>query len=79
MVPEASSAANFDVFSEGTFINGLFFSGDDFGGDGGGVAGADSTMGLLGIGGGVMGDMFDIGAVAAPIFRFRCISNSPTY
>lgn len=62
-----------------TFINGLAFSGDDFSGDDGGVAGADSTIGLVGTGGGLVGEMLDIGAFANPMFRFKCISNSPTY
>lgn len=79
MVPEASNAANFDDFSMDAFTNGLLFSGDDFGGDGGSVSGADSTIGLLGIGGGVVGEMLDRGAFVAPMFRLRCISNSPTY
>jgi hypothetical protein len=73
--PEASKAANFEDFSTGTFINGL----EAFGGDGGGEASADSTMGSVGIGGGVTGEIPDIGAFVAPMFRFRCISNSPTY
>lgn len=77
-MPEASNAANFDVFSFEAFTNGLIFSGDDFGGNGGGVPGADSSIGLLGIGGGVVGEMLDKGALVAPMFRLRCISNSPT-
>lgn len=60
-----------------TFRNGLIFSEDDFGGGGG--AGADSTMGLVGIGGGVIGETMDIGAVVAPTFLLTFISNSPTY
>lgn len=60
-------------------MNGLVFSDEDFGGDGGGAAGADSTMGLDGIGGGVVGEMLDKGALMAPTFRFKCISKSPTY
>lgn len=78
MVPEASNAANFGDFSLETLANGLFFSGD-FGGDGGRVAGADSSIGLLGIGGGVVGEMLDKGALVAPMFRLICISKSPTY
>lgn len=80
MVPEASNAANFGDFSTETFTNGLVFPVDDFGGcDGGEVAGADSTIGLVGTGGGVVGEMLDRGALATPMFRFICISNSPTY
>lgn len=78
-MPEAPNAASFDAFSWETFVNGLVFSGDDFGGDGGGVSGTDSTMGLVGIGGGVVGEMCDKGADVAPMFRLRCISNPPTY
>ena len=70
--PEASKAANFEDFSTGTFINGL----EAFGG---GEAGADSTMGSVGISGGVTGEIPYIGAFVAPMFSFRCISNSPTY
>ena len=79
MVPEASNAANFGDFSLETFANGLFFSGDDFGGDGGRLLGADSSIGLLGIGGGVVGEMLDKGTFVAPMFRLICISKSPTY
>lgn len=78
LVPEASNAANFGDFSLETLANGLFFSGD-FGGDGGRVAGADSSIGLLGIGGGVVGEMLDKGALVAPMFRLICISKSPTF
>lgn len=62
----------------GTSVNGLEAFGGD-GGDGGGEAGADSTMGSVGIGGGVIGEIPDMGVFMAPMFRFRCISNSPTY
>ena len=55
MVPEASNAANLGDFSLETFANGLFFSGDDFGGEGGRLPGADSSIGLLGIGGALCG------------------------
>lgn len=79
MLPEASNAANFDDFSEETFTNGLLFSEDDFGGNDGGGADADSTMGLVGMGGGVTGEMLDKGAAATPTFLLRFISNSPTY
>lgn len=75
--PEASKAANFEDFSTGIFANGLRAFGG--GGDGGGEAGADSTMGSVGIGGAVVGEIPDMGAFMAPTFRFRCISNSPTY
>lgn len=79
MVPKASNAANFGDLSWETFTNGLVFSGDDFDGDGGRVEGADSTIGLVGIGSGVVGEMLDIRAFVAPMFRFIFISNSPTY
>lgn len=72
--PAASKAANFEDFSKATFVNGL----EAFGGDGGGEEGADS-MGSVGIGGGVVGEIPDVGTFVAPIFRFRCISNSPIY
>lgn len=78
MVPEASNCASFDDFCTEAFTNGLVFSGDDFGGDDCGVLGADSSIGLLGIGGGVVGEMLDKGAFVAPMLRLRCISNSPT-
>jgi hypothetical protein len=82
LLPEASNAVNFGDFCDETFANGLIFSGDDFGGNGSGVASADSYIGLLGIGGGVVGEMLDNGAfdapTFAPMFRLRCISNSPT-
>lgn len=78
MVPEASNAINFDDFCEETFANGLVFSEDDVGGNGCAVVGADSSIGLLGIGGGVVGEMLDNGAFVAPMLRLRCISNSPT-
>ena len=78
LVPEASNAVNFDDFCEETFANGLVFSEDDVGGNGCTVAGADSFIGLLGIGGGVVGEMLDNGAFVAPMLRLRCISNSPT-
>lgn len=77
--PEASKAANFDVFTMETFVNGLVVWEEVLGGDGGGAAGADSTMGLDGIGGGDVGDIWDNGATVAPMFRFKCISKSPTY
>ncbi|RYR46019.1 hypothetical protein Ahy_A07g031790 isoform B [Arachis hypogaea] len=78
---KASSAANFDDFTVASFRNGLVFAGDDFGGcgDGAGVAGADSTIGLLGTCGAVVGEMLDKGALTTPMLRFICISNSPTY
>jgi len=79
VVPEASNAANLGDFSLKESINGFFFSGDDFGGDGGRVPGADSSIGLDGIGGGVVGEMLDKGTVVAPMFRLICISKSPTY
>ena len=72
LVSEASNAVNFDDFCEETFANGLVFSEDEFGGNG-----ADSSIGLLGIGGGVVGEMLDNGAFVAPMLRLRCISNSP--
>lgn len=64
-------------------MNGLVFSVEDIDGDVSvAEAAADSTMGLEGIGGGVEGDS-TIGREEAtfgpPIFRFRCISKSPTY
>lgn len=80
LAPEASKAANLDDLSTEVLVNGVAFSEEDFGagaGAGGG-AGADSTMGLLGIGGAAAGEMLDTGALVAPIFRFICISKSPT-
>jgi hypothetical protein len=57
----------------------LVFAGDDFGGDRVGVEGTESTIGLVGIGGGVVaGEMLDAGEFDTPMFRFICISNSPT-
>ena len=80
MDPEASKAANFGDFSTEVFVNGLVFSGEDFVGGGGGATGAESTIGLVGIGGGIVGEIPDMGTcVAPPMFRLRCISKSPTY
>ena len=76
--PEASKAANFDDSTKETFANGPVLLGVVLGGDGGGVAGSDSTIGLVGIGGGDVGEMLDNGALVAPMFRFKCISKSPT-
>jgi hypothetical protein len=78
LYPEASKAANFVDFSTGTFVNGLVFSGEDFGGAAG-ATGADSTIGLVGIGGGVVGEIPDMGTCVAPMSRFTCISKSPIY
>lgn len=75
--PDASKAASFDDFSKGTLVKGVVFSGEDFGGAG--AVETDSTMGLDGIGGGTVGEMEDRGAFTTPMFRFKCISNSPTY
>ncbi|MCI82633.1 hypothetical protein A2U01_0103907, partial [Trifolium medium] len=71
---EASNSANFDDLSWESFTNALVFAGDDFGGDRVGVEGAESTVG----GGGVAVEMLDIEEFATPMFRFICISNSPT-
>lgn len=64
-------------------INGAAFSEYGFGGDGGGggETGSETSMGSVGIGGGVVGEMLDNGAGAfgAPTFLFRCISKSPTF
>lgn len=65
-------------------INGAAFSEYGFGGDGGGGGGdtgSETSMGSVGIGGGVVGEMLDNGAGAfvAPTLLFRCISKSPTY
>lgn len=83
MDPEASNAANFDDFPKEWLINGVAFSEDDLvGGDGGGGAtGAETSMGSVGIGGGVVGEILDKGegAFMAPTFLFICISKSPTY
>ena len=78
MLPEASNAANFGDLSFESFRNGLVFSGDDFDGDGVGVEDAESTIGLVGTGGGVVREMLDTGAADNPMFLFICISNSPT-
>lgn len=78
LAPEASKAANLDDLSTEVLVNGVAFSEEDFGAGAGGGAGADSTMGLLGIGGAAAGEMLDTGALVAPIFRFKCISKSPT-
>lgn len=64
-------------------MNGLVFSVEDIDGDVSvAETAADSTMGLEGIGGGVEGDS-TIGReetiFGPPIFRFRCISKSPTF
>lgn len=75
--PDASKAASFDDFSKGTLVKGVVFSGEGFGRAG--AVGADSTMGLDGIGGGTVGEMAERGALTTPILRFKCISNSPTY
>lgn len=78
-VPEPSKAANFDDFARDTFVKGLVATEADFCGTAGGVAETDSIMGLLGTSGGVKGDTTGgVGAVVAPMFRFRCISKSPT-
>lgn len=58
-------------------LNGVVFAGEDFGEDTGGEAGADSFMGLEGIGGATVGEMVDTGALVAPMFRFKCIWKSP--
>lgn len=83
MDPEASNAANFDDFPKEWLINGAAFSEYGLGGDGGGggETGSETSMGSVGIGGGVVGEMLDNGAGAfgAPTFLFRCISKSPTY
>lgn len=78
-VPEPSKAANFDDFARDTFVKGLVVTGVDFCGKAGVAAEIDSTMGLLGTSGGVEGDTTGgVGAVVAPMFRFKCISKSPT-
>lgn len=57
----------------------MLFSDAGLSDDGGGATGADTSMGLDGIGGGTVGEMLARGADAgAPTFRFTCISNSPT-
>lgn len=78
MGPEASKATNLGDFPKDTLAKGLVFSLEGFGA-GGVAAGADTSIGLDGIGGAVVGEMFDIGTLEAPTFRFICISKSPTY
>jgi len=73
LLPEASNAANFGDLSCDSFTNGLVFDGD-----GVEVEDAESTIGLVGTGGGVVGEMLDTGAADNPMFLFICISNSPT-
>lgn len=79
--PEASSAASFDAFAEGTFANGLVGAEGGLGGAAGGAAGADLFMGSLGIGGAVVGETIGVEAGAealgVPTSLFRCISKVP--
>ncbi|KAI8024405.1 hypothetical protein LOK49_LG03G02201 [Camellia lanceoleosa] len=81
LAPEASNAANFVDFSIQNICKrtDFFFFVEDFSGGVGGEAVADLIIGLLGIGGGVVGETKGMGAFVAPIFRFRCISKSPTF
>lgn len=79
LAPDASNAANLEDFPKETLVNGDIFAGEGFGGAaGGGVDEPDLSIGSLGIGGGTKGDTTEIGAFAAPTFRFTCISNCPT-
>jgi hypothetical protein len=79
IAPEASNAANLDDFPKETFVKGVVFSTEDLDGDGDGdgETAADTSIGGVGIGGSGVDDIK--GAFAAPTFRFRCISKSPTY
>lgn len=77
LAPEASNAASLDDFPKETFVKGVVFSTEDLDGDGDGETAADTSIGGVGIGGSGVDDIK--GAFAAPTFRFRCISKSPTY
>lgn len=79
VAPEASKTANLDDFPNETLVNGVAFSEDVFGGDGVVATGADTSIGLVGIGGGSVGEMLDRGAFIAPTLRRKCISKSPTF
>lgn len=78
--PDASKAANFAGFPYDVFLNGDTFSEEGFALDGLGAEETDLFMGSEGIGGAMVGDIsaMGMGFVAAPIFRFRFISKSPT-
>jgi len=78
--PDASKAANFAGFPYDVFLNGDTFSEEGFAWDGLGAEEADLFIGSEGIGGATVGDISatGMGFVAAPIFRFRFISKSPT-
>lgn len=79
--PEASKSANFDGFPYDVLINGDTFSEEGFALDGLGAEETELLIGSEGIGGAMVGDIsaMGIGFVAAPIFRFRFISKSPTW
>ena len=74
VAPDASSAANFLDFLTESFTNGFSFA---FTEDNGAAAGAESDIGLLGIGGASVGEANSTGATAELMFLLRCISKSP--
>ena len=80
--PEASKAANFDVFAAEVFVNEPKVAAADSCSATGEGEEIVSTIGLLGIGGAVVGDSIgaetEIGAFEFPVSLFRSISKSPT-
>lgn len=77
VAPEASNAANFLDFLALSFMNGFAFSFPEEEGEG---TGANSVIGLLGIGGGSVGEeTTDTGTSPDLMFLLRCISKSPIY